>query len=154
MTITCKYCELNSKLELENKSKLLISVPSNLMANRWVPKFSWNICVQSPNFCTNQVYKYIFPCHISTNLLSFLKLCLPYCQKLFAHAPTNRWLAEKICLVGTLLLILHANIQSLQKQYKPLNGITANLDLKPQIICLSKSRVKSNALLSNLELTG
>ena len=72
-TITCKYCELNSKFELENKSKLFI---------------------------------------------------------------------------------LHANIWSLQKQYKSLNEIIANLDPKPDIICLSESRVKSNALLSNLERTG
>ena len=42
-----------------------------------------------PNICTNRVLKYT-KCHISTNLLSFLKLCLPYCQKLFALAPTNR----------------------------------------------------------------
>ena len=52
------------------------------------------------------------------------------------------------------LFILHANILSLQKQYESLNEIIANLDLKPDIICLSKSRVKSDALLSNLELTG
>ena len=41
-------------------------------------------------------------CPISTNLLHFLKLCLLYCQKLFALAQTNCWLAEKIGLVGTL----------------------------------------------------
>ena len=52
-----------------------------------------------PNICTNRVLKYT-KCHISTNLLSFLKLCLPYCQKLFALAPTNRWLAEKNRTVG------------------------------------------------------
>ena len=72
-TITCKYCELNSKFELENKSKLFI---------------------------------------------------------------------------------LHANIRSLQKQYEFLNEIIANLDLKPDIICLSESRVKLDGLLSKLELTG
>ena len=77
------------------------SVPSNFMANRPVPKFSWNNCAQSskktfmcPNFHTNRILKYT-QCHISTNLLSFLKLCLPYCQTLLALAPTNCWLAEK-----------------------------------------------------------
>ena len=49
---------------------------------------------------------------------------------------------------------MHANILSLQKQYESLNEIIANLDLKPDIICLSESRVKLDALLSNLELTG
>ena len=49
---------------------------------------------------------------------------------------------------------MHANIRSLQKQYESLNEIIANLDLKPNIICLSESRVKSYGLLSNLELTG
>ena len=77
------------------------SVPSKFMANRRVPKFSWNNCAQSsrktfmcPSIHTNWVLKYT-KCHISTNLLSFLKLCVRYCQKLFALAPTSRWLAEK-----------------------------------------------------------
>ena len=52
------------------------------------------------------------------------------------------------------LFILRANIRSLQKQYESLNEIIANLDLKPDIICLSESRVKLDGLLSNLELTG
>ena len=78
------------------------------MANQQVLKFSLNNCAQSskktftcPKFCTNPVLKYT-QSHISTNLLNFLKLCLQYCQKLFALAPTNRQFAEKIDLVGTL----------------------------------------------------
>ena len=47
-----------------------------------------------PKFHTNPVFKYTI-CHISTNLSNFLKLCLLYCQKLFALAPTNRHIAEK-----------------------------------------------------------
>ena len=50
--------------------------------------------------------------------------------------------------------MLHANIQSLQKHYESLNEIIANLNLKPDIICFTESRVKSDALLCNLELTG
>ena len=83
-------------------------VPSNFMANRRVPKFFLNNCAQSskktfmcPKFCTNPVLKYT-KCHISTNLSNFLKLCLLYCQKLFALAPTNHRFAEKIGLAGTL----------------------------------------------------
>ena len=52
------------------------------MANRQVPKFSLNNCAQSPKktfmcpkFCTNPGLMYT-KCHISTNLSSFLKLCL------------------------------------------------------------------------------
>ena len=81
-------------------------VPSNFMANRRVPKFSWNNCAQSykktfmcPKFRTNPVLKYT-KCHISTNLSNFLKQCLLYCQKFFALAPTNRWFAEKNWLSG------------------------------------------------------
>ena len=76
------------------------------MANRRVPKFSLTNCVQTskttfmcPKFCTNPVLKYT-KCHISTNLSSFLKLCLLYCQKLFALAPTNRRFTEKNRLRG------------------------------------------------------
>ena len=47
-----------------------------------------------PKFDTNPIFKYT-KCHISTNLLNFLKLCLLYCQKLFAIAPTNLRFAEK-----------------------------------------------------------
>ena len=47
-----------------------------------------------PKFPTNPLLKYT-KCLISTNLFSFLKLCLPYYQKLFALAPTNRRFAEK-----------------------------------------------------------
>ena len=73
----------------------VISVPSNFMANRRVPNFLETIVPKAiknffcPNFRTNRVFRYT-KCHVSTNLLSFLKLCLPYCQKLFALAPTNR----------------------------------------------------------------
>ena len=76
-------------------------VPSNFLADWRVPKFSLNNCAQSskmafmrPKFCTNPVLKNT-KCHISTNLSNFLKLCLLYCQKLFAVAPANRRFAEK-----------------------------------------------------------
>ena len=55
-----------------------------------------------PNFRTNRVLKYT-KCHISTNLLSFLKLCLPCCQNylpLLQQIPD--WL-KKIGLVRTLM---------------------------------------------------
>ena len=84
------------------------SVHSNFMADWRVPKFSLNNYAQSskktfmsPKFCTNPVLKHT-KCHSSTNLSNFLKLCLLYCQKSFALAPTNRQFAEKIGLVGTL----------------------------------------------------
>ena len=83
-------------------------VPSNFMANRQVPKFSLNNCAQSPKktfmcpkFRTNPVLMYT-KCHISTNLSSFLKLCLLYCQK---YLPLLQQIADslkKIGLVGTL----------------------------------------------------
>ena len=75
------------------------------MANRRVPKFSLNSCAQSfkmfmcPKFRTYPVLKHT-KCHISTNLSHFLKLCLLYCQKLFALAPTNRRFAERNWLSG------------------------------------------------------
>ena len=76
------------------------------MANSQKPKFSLNNCAQSPKktfmcpkFRANPELKYT-KCHTSTNLSNFLKLCLLYCQKLFALAPTNRWFAEKIWLSG------------------------------------------------------
>ena len=79
------------------------------MANRRVAKISLNNCAQSskttfmcPKFCTNPVLKYT-KCHISTNLSNLLKLCLLYCQELFALAPTNRRFTEKNSLVGTLV---------------------------------------------------
>ena len=82
------------------------------MANRRVPKFSLNNCAQSfkktimcPKFCTNPVLKYT-KCYISTNLSNFLKLRLLYCHNLFALAPTNQRFAEKISLVGTLMVDL------------------------------------------------
>ena len=72
---------------LHYKLCMVTCVPSNFMANRRVPKFSLNNCAQSPKktfmcpkFCTNPVLMYT-KCHISTNLSSFLKLCLLYCQK-------------------------------------------------------------------------
>ena len=81
-------------------------VPSNFMTNRRVPKFSLNNCAQSakktfmcPKFCTNPVLNYT-KCHLSTNLSNFLKLCLLYCQKLFAFTPPNRRVAEKNRLSG------------------------------------------------------
>ena len=81
-------------------------VPSNFMTNRRVPKFSLNNCAQSskktfmcPKFCTNPVLNYT-KCHLSTNLSNFLKLCLLYCQKLFAFTPPNRRFAEKNRLSG------------------------------------------------------
>ena len=84
----------------------VIRVPSNFMANRQVPKFSSNNCAQSskkafmcPKFHTTPVFKYT-KCHISTNVSSFLKLCLLNCQKLFALPATNRRFAEKIRLSG------------------------------------------------------
>ena len=79
-------------------------VPCNFMANWRVPKFSLNNCAQSskktfmcPKFSTNPVLKYT-QCHISTNLSNFLKLCLLYCQTLFALAPTrNPSCASVVC---------------------------------------------------------
>ena len=80
--------------------------PSNFMANRRVPKFSLNNCAPSSKkmfMClklrTNPVLKHT-QCHISTNLSNFLKLCLLYCQKLLALAPTNHRFAEKNRLSG------------------------------------------------------
>ena len=85
---------------------VLICVPSNLMANRQVPKFSLHKCAQSskktfmcPKFHTNPVLKYT-KCHISTNLSNFLKLRLLYSRNLFALASTNRRFAEKNRLGG------------------------------------------------------
>ena len=85
---------------------LLSCVPSNFMANRQEPEFSLNNCAQSskktficPKFRTNPVFKYT-KCHISKNLSNFLKLCLLYCQKLFALDPTNRRFTEKNWLSG------------------------------------------------------
>ena len=82
------------------------------MANRRVPKFFLNNCAQSskktfmcPKFCTNPVLKYT-KCHISTNLSNFIKLCLLYCQKLFALAPTNRRFAEKNRLSGNTAAVI------------------------------------------------
>ena len=79
------------------------------MANRQVPEFSVNNCVQSskktimrPKFCTNPVLKYT-KCHISTNLSNFLKLrLLRYIAK--TYLPMLQQTADslkKIGLVGT-----------------------------------------------------
>ena len=94
----------------------ITSVPSNFMTNRRVPEFSLNNCAQSsektfvcPKFHTNPVLKYT-KCHISTSLSNFLKLCLLYCQKLFALAPTNCRFAEKIGLVGTLTITIPTDV--------------------------------------------
>ena len=94
---------------LWNAQKILqatVCVPSNFMANQRMPKFSSNNCAQSskktflcPKGRPNPVSKYT-QCHISTNLSNFLKLCLLYCQKLLALAPTNRRFAEKNRLSG------------------------------------------------------
>ena len=84
-----------------NITRQCTCVPSNFIANRRVPKFSLYNCAQNskktfmcPEFHSNPVFEYT-KCHISTNLSNFLKLCLLYCQKLFALAPTNRRFAEK-----------------------------------------------------------
>ena len=78
------------------------------MANQRVPKFSLYNCAQSsektfmcPKFHTNPVFKYT-KCHISTNLLNFLKLCLLYCQKLLPLLQQIADSLKKIGLVGTL----------------------------------------------------
>ena len=78
-------------------------VPSNFMADRRVPKFSLNICAQSPKktfmcpkFRTNPVLMYT-KCHISTNLSSFLKLCLLYCQK---YLPLLQQIADSLKKFG------------------------------------------------------
>ena len=83
-------------------------VPSNFMANRRVPIFSLNNCAQTtkktfmcPKFSSNPLLKYT-QSHISTKLSNFLKLCLLYCQKLFALSPTIANSLKKIGLVGTL----------------------------------------------------
>ena len=80
------------------------------MANQRVPKFSLNKCAQSPQktfmcpkFCTNPVLMYT-KCHISTNLSSFLKLCLLYCQKYLPFLQQIADSLKKISLVGTLLV--------------------------------------------------
>ena len=52
-----------------------------------------------PKFRTYPVLKHT-KCHISTNMSHFLKLCLLYCPKFFALAPTNRWFAERNRLSG------------------------------------------------------
>ena len=101
------YPEINRKLKQSIMSPIVIPcVPSSFTANRQVPKFSWNNCAQSckkmfmcPKFWTNPALKYT-KCHISTNLLNFLKLCFLHCKKLFALAPTNRRFAEKNRLSG------------------------------------------------------
>ena len=76
------------------------------MANWLVPKFSLSNCAQGPKktfmcpkFRANPILKYT-KYHISTDLLKFLKLCLLYCQKLFALSPTNRQFAERNRLSG------------------------------------------------------
>ena len=99
-------------------------VPSNFMANRRVPKFSLNNCAQSPKktfmcpkFHTNPVLKYT-KYHISTNLSSFLKLCLLYCQK---YLPLLQQIADslkKIGLVGTLPCCKHSKKQCLSGYFK------------------------------------
>ena len=83
-------------------------VPSKFMANQQVPKFSLNNCAQSPKktfmcpkFRTNPALKYT-KCHISTNLSSFLKLCLLYCQKYMPLLQQITDSLKKIGLVGTL----------------------------------------------------
>ena len=70
------------------------------------PNFFLTNCAQTfkktfmcPKFQTNPVLKHT-KCHISTNFLNFLKLCLLYCQELFALAPTNHRFAEKNLLSG------------------------------------------------------
>ena len=80
--------------------------PLTLWLIRECPNFLWIIVPKALkrrlcalNFRTNPVLKYT-KCHISTDLLNFLKLCLLYCQKLFALAPTNRRFAEKNQLSG------------------------------------------------------
>ena len=84
-------------------------VVSKLMANRQVPKFSLNNCAQNPKktfmcpkFRTNPVSMYTKR-HISTNLLSFRKLCLLYCEKYLPLLQQIADLLKKIRLVGTLL---------------------------------------------------
>ena len=69
------------------------------MANWRVPEFSLSNCAQSlkktfmcPKFHTNPVLKYT-KCHISTNLSSFPKLCLLYCQK---YLPLLRQIADSL----------------------------------------------------------
>ena len=73
------------------------------MANRRVPKFSLSICAQSPKktfmcpkFRTNPVLMYTKR-HISTNLSSFLKLCLLYCQK---DLPLLQQIADSLKKIG------------------------------------------------------
>ena len=105
-----KYCKALTKSSRNEIAEKFVSsttcLPSNFMANRRVPEFSLSNCAQSskktfmcPKFCTNPVLKYT-KCHISANLSNFLKLCLLYCQKLFALALTNCRFAEKKQLSG------------------------------------------------------
>ena len=59
-----------------------------------------------PKFCTNSVVK-LNKCHISILFSNFLKLCLPYCQTLFALvqqiADSLKKNKQKNSLVGTLI---------------------------------------------------
>ena len=101
--------------DLMNFWMVVLCVPSNFMANRRVPKFSLNNCAQSPKktfmcvkFHTNAVLMYT-KCHISTNLSSFLKLCLLYCQK---YLPLLQQIPDSlkiIGLVGTLVVLVIYN---------------------------------------------
>ena len=105
------------------KKALQYCVPPNFMANRRVPNFSLNNCAQSPKktfmcptFHTDPVLKYT-KCHISTNLSSFLKLCLLYCQKYLPLFQQIADLPKKIGLVGALLQYMeksnvHFSVQS------------------------------------------
>ena len=116
------------------KKALQYCVPPNFMANRRVPNFSLNNCAQSPKktfmcptFHTDPVLKYT-KCHISTNLSSFLKLCLLYCQKLFALVPTNRRFAEKNWLSGSTASVHGkkqcAFLSAIKTKYKTKNRIS------------------------------
>ena len=106
-----------------------ICIPYNFMANRRVPKFSLDNCPQSlkktfmcPKFHTNPVLKYT-KCHISTNLSSFLKLCLLYCQK---YLPLLQQIADslkKIGSVGTLTPTLNPTPTQTQNRTQTLTII-------------------------------
>ena len=65
-----------------------------------------------PKFCTNSILPYI-KTHISKNLLTFLKLCLSFCQKLLALDLKIADLLTKIDLVEDWLMAMALQLQYL-----------------------------------------
>jgi len=55
---------------------------------------------------------------------------------------------------NTQLFLLHINVRSLQKHFDTLNEIITNSILKPDVICLTESRIKPDTMLCSLDLYG